>query len=133
MHTQSRLQHIHTTLCEHTMLDITLQHMNPYISLIYTQTALYGPITKIRVPYSDQIVHLKLYFRKKWQIFWDQQVHNKLVTASNIGMLSTVKQRMSLPSPYRSYVPDTQILAGWGRPTSQFLLSRMFDSGIHPN
>jgi ribonuclease HI len=42
------------------------------------KTALYGPITQIRVPYSDQIVLLKLHFRKKWQIFWDQQVHNKL-------------------------------------------------------
>ena len=34
--------------------------------------------TNIKIPYTDLIYHAKLYLRKNWQFFWDQQVLSKL-------------------------------------------------------
>jgi len=45
---------------------------------VLAKSALTGPIIRIKIPYSDQIFHAKLYFRTKWQNFWDEQIYNKL-------------------------------------------------------
>ena len=40
--------------------------------------ALTRPILNLRVPYTGLIAYAKVYFRDKWQNFWDLQIFNKL-------------------------------------------------------
>ena len=45
---------------------------------VLAKLVLSEPYTNIKIPYTDLVYYTKLHLRKKWQFFWDQQIHSKL-------------------------------------------------------